>query len=389
MDQMDEMDYGMEMGDGMGEMMGEEMMGYGEEEMDYGEEQSLNFQENPEFSHLPPLDRMRKIRRDIVKSINDMRDAHKSPGIYVDSFSNRAATEYAKYLLSNPEDEAKAKEIAKAHMVDGDVVTLVGFAFLDEDDDHQGPLHDQLMDAHGLLLELEHEMGVLADPKNTHVGIGFAINNEQVRVVEMVTQKPIMINQLNEAEDGGVEARGIVLNKEVGLYAARIASVNKMNKDIKVVGPSNIHYDKKSGNFIIHIPGPVENVFYSNDDLKVIQFYIRRSQVEKIQYGQESNERINVAHLELCMTLPMEFIPDPRTVIEDAADVEREAKDRELRKRKEEEEAAAREAERAARQAEREKQKQALIEQRELNQDEMSVEGSAMSQSKKSRATKT
>lgn len=29
-------------------------------------------------------------------------------------------------------------------------------------------------------------------------------------------------------------------------------------------------------------------------------------------------ERINVAHLELALRLPMEYIPDPRTVIEDA-----------------------------------------------------------------------
>jgi hypothetical protein len=53
----------------------------------------------------------------------------------------------------------------------------------------------------------------------------------------------------------------------------------------------------------------------------------------------ESNERVNVAHLELCLSLPMEYIPDPRTVIEDAADIEREARDRELRKKKQEEEA--------------------------------------------------
>ena len=126
------------------------------------------------------------------------------------------------------------------HHVSGNIIPLVGFAFLDDDEDHAVSLHEQLMDAHGLLLELEHEMSILADPKNTHIGIGFAMNNEQVRVVEIVSEKPIMINQLNESEDGGVEVRGIVLNKEVGLYAARIASVNKMNKDLKVVGPSNI-----------------------------------------------------------------------------------------------------------------------------------------------------
>lgn len=45
----------------------------------------------------------------------------------------------------------------------------------------------------------------------------------------------------------------------------------------------------------------------------------------------------------------MEYIPDPRTVIEDAADVEREAKDRELRRKKAEEEALIKQAEKVAR----------------------------------------
>jgi hypothetical protein len=38
--------------------------------------------------------------------------------------------------------------------------------------------------------------------------------------------------------------------------------------------------------------------------------------------------------LELSFTLPLEYVPDPRTVIEDAADIEREAKDQELRNKK-------------------------------------------------------
>jgi hypothetical protein len=55
---------------------------------------------------------------------------------------------------------------------------LVGFAILEEDEDHQPALHDQLMDAHGLLLELEHECEILSDAKNTHIGVGFAFNKE-------------------------------------------------------------------------------------------------------------------------------------------------------------------------------------------------------------------
>ena len=34
------------------------------------------------------------------------------------------------------------------------------------------------MDAHGLLLELEYELKILADPEKTHIGIGFAYNKE-------------------------------------------------------------------------------------------------------------------------------------------------------------------------------------------------------------------
>ena len=177
------------------------------------------------------------------------------------------------------------------------------------------------MDAHGLLLELEHEMKVLCDPNNTHIGIGFAYNNEQVRVVELVTQKTLMVNSMNESEDGGVEARGLILDKEkVGIYASRITSISKMNKDIKAVGPPNIQYNKAEGTFIVTIPGPLDDLFYSKSDPKVMQFYIRRTKIDAIEYGKPSDERINVQHLELALTLPLNHIPDPRTVLEDAAD---------------------------------------------------------------------
>ena len=71
----------------------------------------------------------------------------------------------------------------------------------------------------------------------------------------------------------------------------------------------------------------------------MIEFYIRRTQIEKIQYGVETNERVNVQHLEIALRMPLEYIPDPRTVLEDAADMEKEAKDRELRAKRAQEEA--------------------------------------------------
>ena len=50
------------------------------------------------------------------------------------------------------------------------------------------------MDAHGLLLELQYEIGVLCAKENTHIGIGFAFSKEQVKVVEFVSQKTLMIH---------------------------------------------------------------------------------------------------------------------------------------------------------------------------------------------------
>jgi hypothetical protein len=87
-----------------------------------------------------------------------------------------------------------------------------------------------------------------------------------------------------------------MLSNEVGLYAARIVSVKNPKKDIKVVGPPNIQLDKATRNFIITIEGPSDGLFYSEDP-KILEIYIRKSQIDKIQYGVASQERINVAHL--------------------------------------------------------------------------------------------
>jgi len=90
-----------------------------------------------------------------------------------------------------------------------------------------------------------------------------------------------MINQVGQSEDGGVDIRGIMLNKEIGLYAASVVAANKMEKDIKAVDPTNIQYDKGTGEFMIQIPGPIDDLFYGQEE-KLIKFFIRRTQVDKI-----------------------------------------------------------------------------------------------------------
>jgi hypothetical protein len=88
---------------------------------DYGDEEeaSINFDDNPEYANMPPLDKMRKIRRAIMKTINDMRSAHSVPSIYTDTMANKAASDYANFLLTNAEDPAKVEELCKANHVSG------------------------------------------------------------------------------------------------------------------------------------------------------------------------------------------------------------------------------------------------------------------------------
>jgi len=339
-------------GDGMGEEddeMGDE---YG---MEGSPEQEINFDSNPAFANMPPLDKMRKFRRDIIKSINEYRQMNSVPGVMGDILANRAASEYAEYLLTGEENEQTLNDILAKHMYVGAVTTLVGLSMLEvdeEDGDSHRVLHGEFMDSHGVLCEYQHDLERMIDGKYTHVGIGFAWNKEKVLVVEFYSVKPVTISQLTESEDGGVDIRGTMLSNEVGLYAARIVSVKNPKKDIKVVGPPNIQLDKATRNFIITIEGPSDGLFYSEDP-KILEIYIRKSQIDKIQYGVASQERINVAHLELAMRIPMEFLPDPRTVIEDAHDREKEERDAADRRKREQEEKLVREAQRLVRQEEK------------------------------------
>ena len=131
------MDYGdmgdMQEMDEYGQMMDMEEGQMMEDDMD---EEDINFDENPEYAHMPPLDKMRKIRRDILRTINDARDRHGAPSIYNDVMANKAATEYANYLMTNQEDNAVAEDFCKQNNVVAQVIPLVGLAFLEEDEDH-------------------------------------------------------------------------------------------------------------------------------------------------------------------------------------------------------------------------------------------------------------
>ena len=65
-----------------------------------GDDDSLNFEHDPQFAHLPPLDKMRKVRREVIKTCNEYRAKFGHQSVYTDTFTNLAANEYARFLLS-------------------------------------------------------------------------------------------------------------------------------------------------------------------------------------------------------------------------------------------------------------------------------------------------
>ena len=178
-----------------------------------------------------------------------------------------------------------------------------------------------------------------------------------VKVVEMISVKPVMVTQLGPTEDGIVEVRGHVLDKNAGLYAARIVATSNMKKEICVAGPAFIDLNKMTGEFRIQVKAPTEDLFYSQADPKFMEIFVSRRQIEKIKYGAaaDASERIQVQHLELCLRLPMEYLPDPRTVLEDEADRQRFEREIADRMKRQEEERLTRIAENLARKEERAK----------------------------------
>lgn len=105
---------------------------------------------------------MRKVRREVIRTINDVREKYGHPGIFTDPYTNEAANEYAQFLLTEEDNEAgeALQAICKDNNLVGPHKALVGIAHLEEDVESPDKTRmEEFMDAHGLLLELADERG--------------------------------------------------------------------------------------------------------------------------------------------------------------------------------------------------------------------------------------
>lgn len=174
---------------------------------------------------------------------------------------------------------------------------------------------------------------------------------------------------MQPGEDGSVIVEGLNLDPSgAGLYAARIVSSTNEKKVAGLIGPPNIEYDKNTHKFVLHFDPPQEEVFYAQDP-KWLEVFIRRKQIDAIKYGEPNPEKIKVEHLEQVIRLPVEYMPDPRVVKEDAHDAEAYERDAKERAERAEEERLVRLAQQAAKKEEQAKKREAMLAEREKKKD--------------------
>jgi hypothetical protein len=190
-------------------------------------EDEFAFSDMPEFSHLPPMDPWRRIKREVIKFINMTRneEAETESEVFTDHLLSVPALEYAAFILEDMEDDTKLREILKKHGLPDDMSCAAAVTLMEEDQTDINLLVEDFQDAHGLLMETDRNI-VLSTDLN-HVGLGLAAQDMRIALVEIYISRAVAILSISDGEDGGVDIRGKMLKTEVGLYAVRV--VNRLN----------------------------------------------------------------------------------------------------------------------------------------------------------------
>lgn len=292
----------------------------GEEGSDVFDESDVNFDDIPAYSHLPPQDPWRKVKRELMKNLNLCRteeDPGKTP-LNQEWLCSEALQEYVKIVLEDDEDEEQLRTILSQSKAIGKYSFCTAVTILEEDSGDINHLIEPFLDAQGLLLETHRDL-LLGE--SNHVGIGLGVQGKRLVLVLAFSKKSLTIQKIDRSgEDILIE--GKMLRSEVGVYAARIIEITSM-KERALVGPSNISYDISSSLFTASVPY-TEGIEYGPEGKgkNYIELYVR-SNPETIPYGVESDSKINLKHIELVERMRIEIFPDPRQKFEEAKHEER------------------------------------------------------------------
>lgn len=295
---------------------------------------------NPELAKLPPLDELRKVRREVLKAINRNRAEESLPPIDLDIYANEAASQYAEFCANNnlAGNNDEMMNIVKSKGLPGQYQALTGYRYLEEEEmeNAERMLTKLFLDAHGLTFEQNETRLEIMKKENTHAGLGFAIKENLLMVAELYSIKPLRIESIKATEDArGIEVIGKMDNDQFGPYACSVINKLEPTKPLCMVGPDKMSYDQKTFQFMIFIDKP--ELLYANPPF-IIEIYLRTKPLN-IPYMKPFTEDLSksLGFLQLAYKTPMELYPDPRILMEDTEDRAKEEQE-ELEKRKREEE---------------------------------------------------
>ena len=275
-------------------------------------------EEDDDDESLPPE---RKIRYRLFKFINRMRaECHMNP-YNMDLLANNLAMLYADYLLNNKENEEELKTMAKALNIKAEFKVSSLDSFIDSDGGRPdiNPMKkymefaDDFYDVQATLVEFEeHCDNILSDTFNK-VGIGMALNDTKVVVVDIFLKREVTIDSCSiNVENGNIILKGQLTNEQYGAYALRIVSPNNPNKTIVSITPQHITPANVASKIrpFTAIFNNVEKVL-EDPEPKNIEIYIR-VKPDLIPYNKIFSDKIRFEDLTLGTVIPLLPFPNDR-----------------------------------------------------------------------------
>ena len=291
---------------------GEEHSGEG------GDDLGESNEDDGEDEGLPPE---RKIRYRLFKFINKMRtDCHMTP-YHIDLIANNLAMLYADYLLNNKENEEELNNMAKALNFKAEFKVSSLDSFIDSDGGRPDinamakymEFADDFYDVQATLVEFEeHCDNILSDNFNK-VGIGIALNDMKVVVVDIFLKREVTIDSCSiNPENGSIILKGELTNEQFGAYALRIISPSAPTKTIvhitpQHITPANISTKIRPFTAVFNNIGKV----LEDPEPKNIEIYIR-VKPDLIPYNKIFSDKIRFEDLTLGAVVPLMPFPSDR-----------------------------------------------------------------------------
>jgi hypothetical protein len=301
---------------------------------EYNQEESQNndefYEEDEEKEEDEEADELlppeRKVRYRLFKFINKMRtNCHMIP-YSIDLIGNNLAMEYAKYLLTNKENEEEFNNLAKKYNFSGEFKVSNLDSFVDTDINKAGAsgtakytdFMTEFYDVQATLVEFEqHSENILSDDFNK-VGIGMAFNDTKVVVVDVFCFREVFVDSCNiNTEGGNIQVKGRMNNEQYGAYALRIVNNSQPKNTLVQITPQHITpfmTQNKTRGFT----GVFNNVsqLLQDPEPKIIEVYIR-VKPDSIPYNKAFTDKINFDTLILGARIPLENFPIDKQIKEE------------------------------------------------------------------------